>query len=114
MAESLDTKISFVVTTASRLPDLAITNGQLIFIKDTQKIALDIGDKRIFYNQIIVLQTDTERTSLLAPITGAFYFVIDTTVLWMYQEEWLQITISPSSIDKVEAITEEEIETLFE
>ena len=48
MADSLDTKISFVVTTASRLPDLAIENGQLIFVKDTAKVALNINDKRIF------------------------------------------------------------------
>lgn len=114
MADSLDTKISFVVTTASRLPDLAIENGQLIFVKDTQKVALDINDKRIFYNQINVLQTDTERTSLLAPITGAFYFVKDTAILWMYQEGWIQISTPPSAIDQIESITEEEINALFE
>lgn len=114
MAESLEAKISFVSTTASRLPDLAIKNGQLIFIKDTQKIALDLNDKRIFYNLINVLQTDEERTSLLAPVTGAFYFVIDTTVLWIYQEEWIQLTAPPASMDKIESITEEEIISLFE
>ena len=112
MADS--TKISFVATTASRLPDLAIKNGQLIFVKDTQKVALDMNDKRIFYNQINVLQTDTERISLLAPITGAFYFVKDTAILWTYQEGWVQISTPPSAIDQIGSITEEEINGLFE
>ena len=98
MADIQNTILSVVATTASRLPDLSIKNGQLIFIKDSQKIALDINDKRTFFNQIVVLQTDTERTSLLAPISGLFYFVIDTAVLWHYGQSWIQITTSPKEI----------------
>lgn len=98
MADTEKIIMSVVATTASRLPDLSIKNGQLIFIKDSQKVALDINDKRTFFNQIVVLQTDTERTSLLAPISGLFYFVIDTAVLWHYEQSWIQITTSPNEI----------------
>ena len=55
MSDTLNPIISFVSTTASRLPDLAIKNGQLVFIRDKQKIALDLDGKRVFYNQITVL-----------------------------------------------------------
>ena len=98
MADSLNPIMSVVATTASRLPDLSIKNGQLIFVKDSQKVALDFNDKRTFYNQIVVLQTEHERTSLLAPISGLFYFVIDTAVLWHYEQSWIQITTSPHEI----------------
>lgn len=98
MADTEKIIMSVVATTASRLPDLSIKNGQLIFIKDSQKVALDINDKRTFFNQIVVLQTDTERASLLAPISGLFYFVIDTAVLWHYEQSWIQITTSPNEI----------------
>lgn len=98
MADSLNPIMSVVATTASRLPDLSIKNGQLIFVKDSQKVALDFNDKRTFYNQIVVLQTEHERTSLLAPISGLFYFVIDTAVLWHYEQSWIQITTSPNEI----------------
>lgn len=98
MADTEKTIMSVVATTASRLPDLSIKNGQLIFIKDSQKVALDLNDKRTFYNQIVVLQTDLERQSLLAPISGLFYFVIDTAVLWHYEQTWIQITTSPNEI----------------
>ena len=97
MADS-NTIMSVVATTASRLPDLSIKNGQLIFVKDKQKIALDLEDKRTFYNQIVVLQTETERTSLLAPISGLFYFVIENAVLWTYEQHWIQITTPPEEI----------------
>lgn len=90
--------LSVVATTASRLPDLSIKNGQLVFVKDTCKIALDYNDRRNFYNEIVVLQTDQERTSLLAPISGHFYFVIDTAVLWHYGQSWIQVTTSPEEI----------------
>ena len=98
MADTEKIVMSVVATTASRLPDLSIQNGQLIFVKDSQKVALDFNDKRTFYNQIVVLRTDSERQSLLAPISGLFYFVIDTAVLWHYEQSWIQITTSPNEI----------------
>lgn len=98
MADSLNPIMSVVATTASRLPDLSIKNGQLIFIKDSQKVALDFNDKRTFYNQIVVLQTEHERTSLLAPISGLFYFVIENAVLWLYEQSWIQVTTPPEDI----------------
>lgn len=98
MADVQKNILSVVATTASRLPDLSIQNGQLIFVKDTCKIALDLNDRRNFYNQIVVLQTEQERQSLLAPISGLFYFVIDTAVLWHYEQSWIQITTPPEDI----------------
>lgn len=95
MSDTLNPIISFVSTTASRLPDLAIKNGQLVFIRDKQKIALDLDGKRVFYNQITVLQTEQERQSLLAPISELFYFVVETAILWTYQTTWIQITSKP-------------------
>ena len=98
MADALNPVMSFLTTTASRLPDLTIKDGQLIFIKDKQRIALDLNGKRTFYNQIITLQTDEERQSLLAPISELYYFVIETAVLWTYQSAWIQVTTKPDEI----------------
>ena len=98
MADTLNPIMSVISTTASRLPELSIKNGQLIFVKDSQKVALDIGDKRTFYNEINILQTELERQSLLAPISGLFYFVIESAVLWTYQTGWIQITTPPEDI----------------
>lgn len=91
--------LSTVATTATRLPDLAIKEAQLIFIQDKQKIALDLNGKRTFYNQIVTLQTDDERKLMLAPVNGVFYFVIGTAVLWTYQDnQWVKITTPPNEI----------------
>lgn len=109
MAET-NVKLSVTTTTDSRLPSLEIKNGQLIFVKDAQSIALDYDDKRTLYKQIVILQTETERTSLLAPISGIFYFVEETNKLWRYQSGWIQINITP---DDIESISEEDILNLF-
>lgn len=115
MADTQNPILSVIATTASRLPDLAIKNGQLIFIKDSQKVALDINDKRTFYNQTVVLQTEQERISLLAPVTGLFYFIVETTILWTYQiTGWIQITIPSDQVEKTEPISTEDILGLFE
>ena len=91
--------LSVVATVGSKLPDLAIRDGQLIFVQDKHKIAMDMDGKRVFYNQIIELANEQSRASLLAPLVGSYYFVIDTAVLWAYRTEgWIQITTPPKDI----------------
>lgn len=92
------TILSVCATTANRLPDLAIKNGQLIFVQDKHRIAFDFGGKRKFYNQIEELVTDEERIALKNPVTGSYYFVLDTAVFWTYQDRWIQLTTSPEEI----------------
>ena len=99
MAETITKSIlSVCATTSSRLPDLNIKNGQLIFIQDKHRIAFDFGGTRKFYNQIEELSTDAERTALENPVNGFYYFVIDTAVLWTYQNKWIQISTTPNEI----------------
>lgn len=90
--------LSVCATLGERVKDLTIKDGQLIFVQDKHRIAFDFKGKRRFYNQIEELGTEQERTSLLAPITGMYYFVIETAVLWSYQGEWVQITSRPEEI----------------
>ena len=90
--------LSACATVGSKLPDLPIKDGQLIFVQDKHKIALDFGGKRTFYNQIEELATDGARISMLAPVTGFFYFVIETAVLWTYRNGWVQITTPPREV----------------
>lgn len=86
-----------IATSSSRVKDLVIKNGQLIFIQDKGRIAFDFNDKRVFYNQIIELQTEYERASLSTPSCG-YYFVIDSACLWRYDEGWKQITNTPEEV----------------
>lgn len=90
--------LSVCATVGSRLSDLVIKDGQLVFVQDKHKIALDFGGKRVFYNQIEELATEEARKALLAPVMGLYYFVIDTAVLWTYRGEWIQITTPPREI----------------
>lgn len=90
--------LSVYATVASRLSDLVIKDGQLIFVHDKHKIALDYGGKRTFYNQIEELATDSARTSMLAPVAGLFYFVIETAALWTYRDGWIQLTTPPKEV----------------
>ena len=77
---NMKTVLSVCATVGSRLSDLVIKDGQLIFVQDKHKIALDFGGKRVFYNQIEELATESARTSMLAPVAGLFYFVINVIV----------------------------------
>lgn len=89
--------MSLVATSSSRIRDLTIKNGQLIFIQDLGRIAFDYKDKRVFYNQIVELKTEEDRVLLNEPLDG-YYFVIDTACLWFYKDGWTQITEKPDNI----------------
>lgn len=98
MADTAKKILSVIATTSERLPYLTIKNGQLIFVQDRQRIALDFGDTRKFYNQIEIVQTESERLELTNPVFGFFYFVVETVVLWTYQNGWIQVTTPPDKI----------------
>ena len=84
--------IDVISTTNSKLSNLPIKDGQLIFVHDSKKIALDYKNARTVYEQIQVLEKESNRTELLAPI-NSFYFVIETSILWKYHNgQWIQLT----------------------
>ena len=90
--------MSLIATSSSKIKNLVIKDGQLIFIQDLQRIALDFNGKRVFYNQITALDTDAERTAIENPIAG-YYFVINTAIMWYYDgTKWISITEKPQEI----------------
>lgn len=92
MAETILKVITTIESNRSKIP---VKDGQLIFVRDTRTIYMDMKDIRTTYSQIITLPSDSSRTNLLAPVTG-FYFCLDTSVLWRYEEDWIQITSQPA------------------
>lgn len=99
MADNIiKTMPSFIATVSDRIKDLVIKDGQMIFIHDEGRIALDYKGKRTFYNQIIELESERERLDLSEPINGKYYFVIETAVFWRYYNGWQQITTAPDDI----------------
>lgn len=114
MADSTTTAVlSAIATVNSKLSDLPLEDGQLIFVQDKQTVALDFGGKRKFYTQIEELATEDARTSLLAPVTGRYYYVVDPPVLWRYQEDgWVQITTPPEDVTAVEQSAKDYADTL--
>ena len=89
--------LKVIATSSSRIRDLVIRDNQLIFIRDLGRIAFDSKGKRVFYNQIVELETEAERLTLVNPLQG-YYFVIDEACLWMYKNGWIQITEKPKEI----------------
>lgn len=115
MADELNATpvLSVHATVNSKLANFAQKDGQLIFVQDKQFIALDFGGKRKIYNQIEELATEEARTSLLAPVTGRYYYVMDPPVLWRYQEDgWVQITTPPNDLKAVEKAAKDYADTL--
>ena len=89
--------MSLVATSSSRIRELVIKDGQLIFIQDLGRIAFDFKGKRVFYNQIVELETEADRLELNEPLDG-YYFVIDSACLWFYKDGWTQITEKPDEV----------------
>ena len=91
------TIMSLIATSSSRIRQLPPKNGQLIFIQDLGRIAFDFNDTRVFYNQIVELETEADRLAIDEPLNG-YYFVIGSGCLWFYKDEWIQMTEKPESV----------------
>lgn len=89
--------MNLVATSSSRIRDLVIKDGQLIFIQDLGRIAFDFKGQRVFYNQIVELESEADRQALDNPLDG-YYFVVGSACLWFYKDGWTQITEKPNDI----------------
>ncbi len=82
--------LSMIVTTSEKVKDIIIKDGQLIFVKDKRRIALDLHGNRKFYNDIGNLETEQERINL-TDIEEGFYYVEESNVLYHYKGGWNQV-----------------------
>lgn len=88
--------LKVIATSSSRIRDLVIRDNQLIFIRDLGRIAFDSKGKRVFYNQIVELETEADRLALVNPIDG-YYFIISSGIFYHYKNGWTPITEKPES-----------------
>lgn len=100
MTDTTKSVLKLVATTSSRVSDLVIENGQLVLLYDIGRIAFDYKGKRVFYNQIVELETEADRLALESPLDG-YYFILDSACLWAYKNGWIQITEKPQEIVQV-------------
>lgn len=101
MSDTNKNVLKLIATTSSKIRNLTIENGQLVFLYDVGRLAFDYKDNRVFYNQIVELKTEEERLALESPLDG-YYFVIGSGVLWSYKAGWIQITEKPQSIEFID------------
>jgi hypothetical protein len=101
MADTTKNVLKLVATTSSKIRSLPISDGQLVFIQDLGRIAFDFKNKRVFYNQIVELETEVDRLNLESPLDG-YYFVLGSGVLWFYKSGWTQITEKPNNIEFID------------
>ena len=103
MADTTATRsvLKLVATTSSKIRNLTIENGQMVFLYDVGRIAFDYKDTRVFYNQIVEIETEAERLLLDNPLNG-YYFVIGSGCLWHYKDGWTQITEKPANIVQID------------
>lgn len=90
--------VQFYSTLSSKLDDLPVKKGQLIFCYDTQVLYLDNNGLRLPYNVIKVFRNDELRKGLINPAEG-FYFVERECVLWRYKNGWKQLT--PNNLEPI-------------
>lgn len=87
--------IKFIQTNYNKLNTIPIVNGQLLYCIDTYEIYMDTSkDERIIFNDIIILETESERTELLNPILGKMYFVKETNKIYIYITDWIVLNRS--------------------
>lgn len=100
MADNLNNPaavLSVIATKGAKLSQLTIEDGQLIFVQDRNRIAFDWGGTRKFYNSVEIVEAEVVREAMVSPVNG-YYFVIDSAVLWRYDNGWTQVTSKPDEI----------------
>lgn len=96
-----DIRFEIVKTNKSLLGTTDISNGCVYFVDDTKELFFDFDSKRSEVKDILVLEKESERTSILFVPLNKFYFILETKILWFYKDgTWYQVSQStPPSTD---------------
>lgn len=102
-----NTNIRFEAVNVNKttLENTAISNGSVYFVEDTKELFYDFGSKRVEVKDILILEKESERTSILFTPLNKFYFVLETQNLWLYKDgTWYKLTSDLSNYYTIEEI----------
>ena len=109
--ESTNTQFKAVITNKSGLQSTAVSNGCVYFVDDTKELFFDFDSTRVEVKDILILDTDSQRTNILFSPLNKFYFVLETQKLWLYKDgTWYQLT---GSVDLSDYYTKSEVNALI-
>lgn len=73
--ETNKTFLSLCTTTSDRINNLDIKNGQIIFIRDSERIAFDYKDERLYYSQFINKHGEITAPIMLSDLDNGIYLI---------------------------------------
>lgn len=73
--ETNKTFLSLCTTTSDRINNLDIKNGQIIFIRDSERIAFDYKDERLYYSQFINKHGEITAPVMLSDLDNGIYLI---------------------------------------
>lgn len=92
-------KVKFSRCTSSNLANVPQVDGQLIYIKDTNEIYMDVGNSRTKISEIL---TVADKSSLLTPLQSKIYYETETEKLYKYDgTNWINL----SGVNSEEVLT---------
>ena len=87
-----NTALKVVQTNKTGLNSQEITNGAIYYVTDTKEIYVDFNNSRTCFEDIIILNTDESRSSILFTPLNKFYYTLDTNKLYLYKDgNWYHI-----------------------
>lgn len=84
-------KVKFSNAPRATIMKQSINNGKIYVSEDTRELYCDtVNGERIKISDIEILETEADRTGLLAPL-NKFYYVLENKQFWYYNAEWNHI-----------------------
>ena len=96
-------RVLTVSTNKTLLDQTAINNGAIYFVEDTKELFYDYNGSRLAIQDILILDKEEDRTSILFVPLNKFYFILETSTLWYYKSKWYKISNDPELATTVKA-----------
>lgn len=104
-------KLKLISTIFSKLSALSQNEGQVVVSRDSKSLYIDLNSERIEVTDWIDINTEENLLAILTPLSNKYYFTKDTNKIWRYiGGKWNCLNADIS----IKAITNEEIDALFE
>lgn len=75
---------TFITTNKAKIKDIPVVNRRFVFVKDSKELYIDYNNIRSQISDVIILETESELSSVITPLENKFYFCIDTHRLYRF------------------------------
>lgn len=103
----MNEEVKFFNVVESDISSIPVDNGSIYFLSKSKELFCDLNGSRFKISDIVILDTESDKSSIVNPISSKLYFVVGTNTLYLYYgSKWIPVNHFHSNKDVLDELSD--------